>query len=190
MPGHGDWVLLDAVQFVNNLFLSLKNDDPLLVTMRRIFTEVLGKMMRYAGCTHGIHLLSNRLNDPNNKLAALEIDHLYVDPSTTVYTTSALMNRQAARGKEAEDGLPHYVRITERDYKGAVGLDKELRELLGGCMPWCCSAQQRDRWDPIFEELDKARRPQADSHRPSPLYAPLAWKEAMKLLVIPLATGS
>lgn len=93
MPASWDWVLLDSLSFVNNLSLSLKTDDPMNIALRRIFTEVTGKMMRYSGCSHGLHLLSNTSYQPNGEHAAFEVDHLYIDEKTRSYLSSALGKR-------------------------------------------------------------------------------------------------
>src|ERR1700752_1800024 len=102
MAKNGSWVLLDSLQFVNHLFVSMGRDEPLETFLRRIFAAVVGKMMRYASCSEGLHLFSNAILDKESNLLALELDHLYLDTRTKRYVTFALESPQANKRNETD----------------------------------------------------------------------------------------
>jgi class 3 adenylate cyclase len=156
--GGGHWVLLDCLEFSKNLFISLRADDPLEMILRRIFAEVLGKLLFYSGATHGLHLLGNAID-----FYQFEMDHLYVDPTMRHYFDQALLARRrppALPGNDASTQLrqpPPYLRTTATDHTG-MGLRTELGDLLHACRPYLPVLQPRSGWGRILNNLNDGRR--------------------------------
>jgi hypothetical protein len=179
MATEGDWIYSDCLQFVDNLFLSLKTDEPLGTSLCRIFTQVIGKMMRYTNCSQGIHLLSNTIYGLDRQLAILEMHHLYVDQNAKDYLVVAIESRQAVKGSDSHDeGLPDYVPITEKEFHLATGIHKNLLDLLEKCPRCSHNIQDRERWRELFNRFDSQRQS---------LGLPLIDCQTETLLVIPLA---
>ncbi len=151
----GHWVLLDALQFVNNLSLSLRVDDPLNITLRRIFSEITGKMMRYSGCSHGLHLLSNAVLNEAGQVSVFEIHYLDIDESACGYLDSALEQRQIfmESGVE-EDDLPKYTRFSKEGADGQ-GLQSILCDVLVSCIPCCPVIHEKSKWAGLLNDLNK-----------------------------------
>ena len=156
--GGGQWVLLDCLEFSKNLFISLRADDPLEMILRRIFTEVLGKLLFYSGATHGLHLLGNAIDNYQ-----FEMDHLYVDPTMRHYFDQALLARRrppALPGDDVSTQLrqpPPYLRATATGLEG-LGLRTGLRKFLHGCQPYLPALQPRSEWDWTLDKLNAERR--------------------------------
>src|SRR3954470_22586337 len=127
----GHWIVLDSHQYLNNLLSHVSHDERLDVLFRRIFSTALGKMMRYAACTHGIHLMSNVISRSDGAVETLELDYLYLTPSDQPYLLRALHTRQPSSDKTMnDDGLPRYVRKRIQDRMTATGVIHNLTEKL------------------------------------------------------------
>jgi len=186
MPSSGHWILTDSLFFVNNLFLYGKNDEPLGFLLRRIYSGVVGKMMSYAECTHGIHFFANTMSDDNGHIQGLEFDHLYLDVSTSEYLGKALYERQptTSSGCVTDHGLPCYVRRSVTNHFEARGIHTDLFNRLTSC-PVCFSTlQKRSEWQPLFDFLND------NSQGDHPDGQSVVDCQGDNVLVIPLATPS
>ncbi len=182
----GHWILLDALQFVNNLFLCVRPDEPLPVALRHIFTEVMGKLMMYSGATHGLHILCNTVPGPDASIGIFEIDHLYVDKSVARYLKCALEGRQGAGAVYSRElALPEYARATEGDYHKAKGLQSDVFTLLSRCSTNSVVVQDRRSWSRIMTILNTARRGPDVSLATST--SPLIECNSDKVFVVPLS---
>lgn len=190
MTSGGQWVLLDSLQFVNNISLSLKVDTPLSLVLRRLFTAILGKMMRYASCSHGLHLLSNTVSCQGEQVGVFEIHHLYVDEGTQTYLDSALEQRQPWRSGSHldESGLPQYVGLQAEGSSGQ-GLQTILFELLmKDCLPCFPAINKRTQWQQLLDVLNNKRSSEGAGHMHEA--QPPIICNASHLLVIPLSNSS
>lgn len=155
---NGHWILLDALQFVNNLFLSIRPDEPLPLALRHSFAEMIGKLMMYSGATHGLHILCNVVPGADGSIGVFEMDHLYVNKAVGRYLKCALEERQGSGTVySCEIDLPQYFRTTENDYHKAKGLQSDMLALLSECPTSSVVIQERRSWSRIITILNAAR---------------------------------
>ena len=153
MPPTRDWVLLDSLQFVNNFFVTLKFDDPLDVTVRRMFTDVVGKLAQYSGCSHGMHLLSNVLNAAPDTPTLIEMDHIYVEAIEHEYLGESLSCRQSGKACNLSSALPEYCRKREEDTLRF----KAILDRLGRGTRFVPECADQGEWKPLLDSFDEGR---------------------------------
>ncbi|MCP4676336.1 MAG: adenylate/guanylate cyclase domain-containing protein [Deltaproteobacteria bacterium] len=112
MSGPGHWITLDSLVFLNKLYLSVGDDEPLGFVLRRIFTGILGKLMFYSRCDRGLHLMIDA-KDP----ARIKITHLLLAGQPSSISKSIGTTNDPAR-------FPEYVQHEELSF----GVSSEIRE--------------------------------------------------------------
>ncbi|MGD8453246.1 MAG: adenylate/guanylate cyclase domain-containing protein [Phycisphaerae bacterium] len=182
-----EWLEFECLQFVNNLFMSLEHDERVDYSLRRIFTEITGKLLFFAECTHGMHLLAKAdCRDSAGTVRGLEMSWLHVDERTRAYLSGALRarNRLAGRPDVAEDALPQYVRVTEERRESANCLQQGLLRLSSQFVPFWPTVMQTSRWSVLIDWVNETvrRRASAGLHGVDAIAL-----RAPELLVLPLS---
>jgi class 3 adenylate cyclase len=179
------WTLIDSLQFINNLSLSLPVDEQLNIVIRRLFTEISGKLMLYSGCNQALHILSNAISDEVGELSGFELSALKVDENARSYLDLALEARHGANLPEIKEHLPEYISLRAEGFVGR-GIQSNLCDNLAGqdtpCFPVVQKAKQ---WDDIFRHVNKEIHALKDSDGQQPIHC-----KASFLLVIPLSRSS
>jgi class 3 adenylate cyclase len=183
----GSWVLTDTLQFVNNLFLSLNADEPLNILLPRVFTEVIGKMLYYANCTHGLHLFANTPFSGE----VLEAHYLYIDQDTSTYLTAALKHRYPFKPKHIdafELGQIRPPQYLPTYFEAAEGIKQrtELNDLLSNCHPYIPNVHETTHWQNFLNNLNKNAESRANTVGPGHEFFRAFDCKAKQLLVIPL----
>ncbi len=173
-PQPMSWVPHDKEQSIIDLFLSLKTDEPLPVSLRKVFCSVTSKLMFYTGCDHGMHMLGNAILTEGH-LHKLELDHLYIDPAT-----ADRLDEVKISGQEdlEDDELPRYVRIS-RDRAEGRGLQQYVHDGLVDLSVHKPGIGAWQAWRDIIRSFN-ARRKDAGE------LPPVDWKEPVQALVFPL----
>lgn len=179
------WAVIDCQQFVVNFFQSQQIDDPLNLVLRKVFTEMISKLMFYSGCTSGVHIFSNTLFSEKGKLGVFEIDWLPVSTRNAKYVIEALIARQSCSSQRTSiTNLPTYRNLREIIFDRALGLNNALKPLVESRFPIITHCQD---WQWLFARMNEETQHQAREHEETGTRDERITCNAEKLLAVPLA---
>lgn len=153
MTSKGEWILIDTLQFIDNVFASLATDEPLHITYRRLFSAVVGKLKIYARCSHGLHLMGNIMFGRDGESNTAETDHIYLDPDSEWYLGQALMTRHGSQDADVDSQLPPCTHRRYGETWQADGLKSRLNGLLEKCPMFSPVVNQFTAWEELFSSL-------------------------------------
>ena len=179
---NGEWIMADCYQFVINLLLSERVDEPLDVFLRRTFMAMLGKLALYADCDRGIHLMANNMYR-NGKPDCLELHYLYLEADQCKYLDEALDARHnPSVVLPATDHLGDYIPIEINDFIKVSGFNNELGKHLASCHKCLPTLTKAANWRDLFHELENSSGNAEKKETSEQMLG-----EAEELLIIPLS---
>jgi class 3 adenylate cyclase len=157
-----DWILLDVLQFVNNIYIgmsSVRADDPLDLSVPHIFSEVVSKLAFYAHCSNGLHLLERARYGSDNLTTSLEVRHLYIDRSTKLRLGQYTERDQLTHAPACTEGnWALYVGSEEREVSAAIEVHTLLQNLISKEAPFIPTVTTINAdWERLFSVLNCER---------------------------------
>lgn len=171
LKNDSNWIYLDSLQFVNNLFLSLNSDEPLNSLLRRLFTAIIGKLLVYTDCMQGLHILSNTVVKNDGSISFFEISSLYIDKSNekiSNYINSEITKRNLndinlsdynnLKISMYEHDLPTYFSIKLDEFEG-IGFRDTLIQNLSDKFPCPPKTYSSNSWKKLFSVIAAKENP-------------------------------
>ena len=187
MSNDRDWVGMDCLQFINNLFMSIEHDERVDFTLRRIFTETIGKLMFWTGTRYGMHVLCMADIDNESKGRILKVSRLFVGPQTQAYLTDALVIRHHTLTEESKvfENLPTYLRYESDQNKDTHTLHSELSTMTTELSPPWPTIMDGSKWKGLLLKMNQSSGCILDSHADGD-YASVC--KAREMMALPLSS--